>query len=153
MAFQIVKASALPETSRGRRRSHTPKIAITAYGRMTANTFLSVQWAQVDRVLLRWDAEGNRIAIQGLDVDAELPKGVKAADVLPVTRDKKNGVVSFGAGPFLDTMTDYKYLDAGHQSFTCEFIPAVGYVFELPAVEPVEEDETLPPAKTTTIRR
>ncbi len=141
MAFQIVKASALPAHSRGRRRSSTPKIAITPSGRMVANTWLSAQWKDIENVILRWDDERRKVAVQGLKDGEVLPKGLKSTDILPVSRDKKNGVVSIAAASFLETLTSYDYAKAGHQSFAAVGHDTFGFVIELPAETPTQESD------------
>ncbi len=146
MAFQIVKARSLPAHTRGRKRSSTAKLAITPSGRLVANTSLSQQWKDVESVLLRWDEANSKIAVLGLLHGDPLPKGLKESDTLPVSRDKKNGVVSIPAASFLDALTTYDYAKLGHKSYACAWHESFGYVVELPVSEqaaPDQEEEPL----------
>lgn len=138
MAFGIIKKSSLPVVSIGRSATE-PKVGVAENGRLVLNSIISKAVGDIDRVLLGYDPDSNKVAVIGLVKGAALPKGYAAEDVFAVKTDA-GGQKSIGASGFLRSI-NYDYAKAGSHSYAAVLNEKMmkeckAYIIELPKVTP-----------------
>ena len=136
MAFTLVDKETLPVAEFGRKATE-PKIGVAGNGQVSFNRLISDTWLNVDRLIIQFDADSNRVAFIGVEKGKTL-KNVPDAKMFKLGvgkakegEAKKNAYTSLSS--FLKNVAKYDYAYSGNQIFAAEFNEKMkAYIIALP---------------------
>jgi len=158
MAFTLVDKETLPVAEFGRKATN-PRIGVAGNGQITFNSLISKAWEGVDRLIVQYDAETNRVLFIGVKkgaktkIDDKKMFSVKAANI----KDKETGKTTPGnmftaASSFLKNVAKYDYTAAGNQIYDAELNEKTGgYIITLPRETPAPRPVKARKAKATVV--
>jgi hypothetical protein len=146
MGFQAVDISTLPIREFGRKATE-PKIGIGENGQVGFNVLVQKAWEGINKVIILFDPDSNRLAFRAQKEGAALPKGiVEGKNLLTLNwgKDKKtgklDGSLSLKSGSALMNQMKYKFKEAGNQSFPLKQDEKTGtFIWAIPAETPARK--------------
>jgi hypothetical protein len=144
MAFELIDASTLPVSTRGR-ASTEPKVSVTEGGRFMFNKLIHDKWeaGKVSKLLIFADKATSQMAFKGFDeAGTGAPKGTKPEAFHKLAVGKANDDYSAGGSGLLKQL-GYKFEEWGNQSYEAKWSEKNGmYVITLFTGTPVKRPVT-----------